>query len=82
MLGDFNGGAALTYISHDDFRILKADVIEKGNATATGRLVPNALFMSKFPHCAAKGHWGEQILPHAKSSFATSSSPVKTFRKV
>jgi len=44
-LGDINGGPAFTHISYDDFRILKTNVIEKGNATTTDRLVPYTVFM-------------------------------------
>ena len=44
-LGDINGGPAFTHISYDDFRILKTNVIENGNATTTGRLVPYTVFI-------------------------------------
>ncbi len=44
-LGDINGGPALTHISYDDFRILRTNVIEKGNASTEGRLVPYALYI-------------------------------------
>jgi pyruvate/2-oxoglutarate dehydrogenase complex dihydrolipoamide dehydrogenase (E3) component len=44
-LGDINGGPAFTHISYDDFRILKANVIDKGNATTTDRLVPYTVFI-------------------------------------
>jgi pyruvate/2-oxoglutarate dehydrogenase complex dihydrolipoamide dehydrogenase (E3) component len=44
-LGDINGGPAFTHISYDDFRILKTNVIEKGNATTTDRLVPYTVFI-------------------------------------
>lgn len=44
-LGDVNGGPAFTHISYDDFRILRTNLIDGGNATTTGRLVPYALFI-------------------------------------
>ena len=44
-LGDINGGPAFTHISYDDFRILKANLIEKGHATTTDRLVPYTVFI-------------------------------------
>ena len=43
-LGDIKGGPAFTHISYDDFRILRTNVIEKGNATITGRMVPYTVF--------------------------------------
>jgi pyruvate/2-oxoglutarate dehydrogenase complex dihydrolipoamide dehydrogenase (E3) component len=44
-LGDIKGGPAFTHISYDDFRILRANVIEKKNATIEGRLVPYTVFI-------------------------------------
>jgi pyruvate/2-oxoglutarate dehydrogenase complex dihydrolipoamide dehydrogenase (E3) component len=44
-LGDINGGPAFTHISYDDFRIMRANLIEGGNATTTGRLVPYVVFI-------------------------------------
>lgn len=44
-LGDINGGPAFTHISYDDFRIIRTNVIEKGNATTTGRMVPYTVFI-------------------------------------
>lgn len=43
-LGDIKGGPAFTHISYDDFRILRTNVIEKGNATTAGRMVPYTVF--------------------------------------
>jgi pyruvate/2-oxoglutarate dehydrogenase complex dihydrolipoamide dehydrogenase (E3) component len=43
-LGEVNGGPAFTHISYDDFRIIRANLIEGGNATTTGRLVPYTVF--------------------------------------
>jgi len=44
-LGDIKGGPAFTHISYDDFRILRTNLIEKGNATTDGRLVPYTLYV-------------------------------------
>lgn len=44
-LGDVNGGPAFTHISYDDYRILRTNLIEAGNASTTGRLVPYTLFI-------------------------------------
>jgi pyruvate/2-oxoglutarate dehydrogenase complex dihydrolipoamide dehydrogenase (E3) component len=44
-MGDINGGPAFTHISYDDFRILRTNLIEKGNATAAGRLVPYTVYI-------------------------------------
>jgi pyruvate/2-oxoglutarate dehydrogenase complex dihydrolipoamide dehydrogenase (E3) component len=44
-LGDIKGGPAFTHISYDDFRILRTNLIEKGNASTDGRLVPYTIFI-------------------------------------
>jgi pyruvate/2-oxoglutarate dehydrogenase complex dihydrolipoamide dehydrogenase (E3) component len=44
-LGDINGGPAFTHISYDDFRILRTNLIDNGNATTMGRLVPYTVFI-------------------------------------
>jgi pyruvate/2-oxoglutarate dehydrogenase complex dihydrolipoamide dehydrogenase (E3) component len=44
-LGDIKGGPAFTHISYDDFRIVRTNLIEKGNATIEGRLVPYTVFI-------------------------------------
>jgi pyruvate/2-oxoglutarate dehydrogenase complex dihydrolipoamide dehydrogenase (E3) component len=44
-LGDVNGGPAFTHISYDDFRIVKTNLIDGGNAATTGRLVPYTVFI-------------------------------------
>ncbi len=38
--GDVNGGPAFTHISYDDFRILRANLIQGGNASTRDRVVP------------------------------------------
>jgi len=44
-LGDIKGGPAFTHISYDDFRIIRTNIIENGNATITNRLVPYTVFI-------------------------------------
>src|SRR5438067_1963900 len=44
-LGDIKGGPAFTHISYDDFRILRTNLLEKGNATIHERLVPYTVFI-------------------------------------
>ncbi|MCH7878659.1 MAG: mercuric reductase [candidate division Zixibacteria bacterium] len=43
-LGDVNGGPAFTHISYDDFRVLKANIIDGGDANTSGRLVPYCVY--------------------------------------
>lgn len=47
VLGDVKGPPAFTHISYDDFRIVKANLLESRSAplTTTGRLVPYTVFM-------------------------------------
>ena len=44
-LGDIKGGPAFTHISYDDFRILRANILENGNASTANRLVPYTVFI-------------------------------------
>jgi pyruvate/2-oxoglutarate dehydrogenase complex dihydrolipoamide dehydrogenase (E3) component len=44
-LGDIKGGPAFTHISYDDFRIIRTNVIKKGNATTANRMVPYTVFI-------------------------------------
>jgi len=44
-LGDVKGGPAFTHISYDDFRIIRSNLLEKGNATTKERLVPYTVFI-------------------------------------
>jgi pyruvate/2-oxoglutarate dehydrogenase complex dihydrolipoamide dehydrogenase (E3) component len=44
-LGDIKGGPAFTHISYDDFRILRTNLIENGNASTDGRMVPYTLYI-------------------------------------
>jgi pyruvate/2-oxoglutarate dehydrogenase complex dihydrolipoamide dehydrogenase (E3) component len=42
--GDIKGGPAFTHIAYDDYRILKANLLEDGNLDMHDRLVPYVLF--------------------------------------
>jgi pyruvate/2-oxoglutarate dehydrogenase complex dihydrolipoamide dehydrogenase (E3) component len=44
-LGDIKGGPAFTHISYDDFRILRANLLEHKNASTKDRQVPYAVFI-------------------------------------
>lgn len=44
-LGDVKGGPQFTHISYDDFRIIRTNLLEGGNATSDGRLVPYTVFI-------------------------------------
>ncbi len=44
-LGDVKGGPAFTHISYDDFRILRTNLLEGGDASIQGRLVPYTVFI-------------------------------------
>jgi pyruvate/2-oxoglutarate dehydrogenase complex dihydrolipoamide dehydrogenase (E3) component len=45
VLGDVKGGPQFTHISYDDFRILKANLLEGGDRTVRDRPVPYTVFM-------------------------------------
>jgi pyruvate/2-oxoglutarate dehydrogenase complex dihydrolipoamide dehydrogenase (E3) component len=44
-LGDVKGGPAFTHISYDDFRIIRANLLEGGDRTTADRPVPYTVFM-------------------------------------
>jgi pyruvate/2-oxoglutarate dehydrogenase complex dihydrolipoamide dehydrogenase (E3) component len=44
-LGDIKGGPAFTHISYDDFRIIRANLLEKKTASTKNRQVPYAVFI-------------------------------------
>ncbi|MGE5792633.1 MAG: mercuric reductase [Bacteroidota bacterium] len=52
-IGDVKGGPAFTHISYDDYRILRANWLERREATTDGRLVPNTMFID--PQLATVG---------------------------
>ena len=44
-LGDIKGGPAFTHISYDDYRIIRTNLLQSGNATTRERLVPYTVFI-------------------------------------
>ena len=44
-IGDVKGGPAFTHISYDDYRILKANLLEGQDKSITGRMVPYCMFI-------------------------------------
>ena len=44
-LGDVKGGPAFTHISYDDYRVIRTNLLQGGDTTITGRLVPYTVFM-------------------------------------
>jgi pyruvate/2-oxoglutarate dehydrogenase complex dihydrolipoamide dehydrogenase (E3) component len=52
-IGDVKGGPAFTHISYDDFRVLRENWLNSGNATIDGRPVPNCMYID--PQLATVG---------------------------
>ena len=44
-LGDVKGGPAFTHISFDDYRVLKTNLLDGGEASIAGRITPYTVFM-------------------------------------
>lgn len=44
-LGDINGGPEYTHVSFDDYRIIKANLIDGGKRSTQNRLIPYCLFI-------------------------------------
>jgi pyruvate/2-oxoglutarate dehydrogenase complex dihydrolipoamide dehydrogenase (E3) component len=44
-LGDVKGGPAFTHISYDDFRIIRTNLLEHGDASIRGRILPYTVFI-------------------------------------
>jgi pyruvate/2-oxoglutarate dehydrogenase complex dihydrolipoamide dehydrogenase (E3) component len=44
-LGDVKGGPAFTHISYDDYRIIRANLLQGGDRTTADRPVPYTVFM-------------------------------------
>jgi pyruvate/2-oxoglutarate dehydrogenase complex dihydrolipoamide dehydrogenase (E3) component len=44
-LGDVTGGPAFTHVSYDDFRILRTNLLEGGQASTEGRILPYTVFI-------------------------------------
>ncbi|MGH8743482.1 MAG: mercuric reductase [Burkholderiales bacterium] len=72
-IGDVKGGPAFTHISYDDFRILRANWLEGGNAIVDGRLVPNTMFID--PQLASVG-LSETEARNQKRKFRVAKLPM------
>jgi pyruvate/2-oxoglutarate dehydrogenase complex dihydrolipoamide dehydrogenase (E3) component len=44
-IGDATGAPQFTHISYDDYRVLRANLLEGGRATVAGRLVPYTVYL-------------------------------------
>ena len=44
-LGDVKGGPAFTHISYDDYRVIRSNLFENGDATIEGRTLPYVVFI-------------------------------------
>ncbi len=44
VIGDVKGGPAFTHIAYDDYRILRANLLENGDASTRNRFVPYTVF--------------------------------------
>ncbi len=44
VLGDVKGGPAFTHIAYDDFRVIRTNLLQGGDRTISGRLVPYVIF--------------------------------------
>jgi pyruvate/2-oxoglutarate dehydrogenase complex dihydrolipoamide dehydrogenase (E3) component len=44
-LGDVKGGPAFTHVSYNDYQVIEANLLNGGDATIAGRLVPYTVFM-------------------------------------
>ncbi len=44
-MGDVRGGLAFTHTSYDDFRVLRTNLLEQGQASTRDRLVPHTIFI-------------------------------------
>ena len=44
-MGDVKGEPAFTHVAYNDYYILRTNLLESGNATTRGRVVPNTLFI-------------------------------------
>ncbi|MGQ0538801.1 MAG: mercuric reductase [Gemmatimonadaceae bacterium] len=44
-LGDVAGQPQFTHVSYDDFRVLRANLLEDGDATISGRIIPYTIYI-------------------------------------
>jgi len=87
-LGDVKGGPQFTHISYDDFRIIRTNLIDGGNATTMGRFVPYTVFIDPqlgrigMSETEAEGlHVRVAKLPMSRSARAIEMSETRGFMK-
>lgn len=87
-LGDVKGGPQFTHISYDDFRIIRTNLLEGGNASTDGRFVPYTVFIDPqlgrigISEAEAKGlNFRVARLPMARSARAIEMSETRGFMK-
>lgn len=44
-LGDVTGGPQFTHVSYDDYRVLRANLLDGGNASTDGRIIPYTVYL-------------------------------------
>lgn len=64
-LGDIKGGPAFTHISYDDYRIIKANLLDGGDRSTAGRLVPYTVFID--PQLGRVGLGEEEAREHGRA---------------
>ncbi|KAL6867182.1 Pyruvate/2-oxoglutarate dehydrogenase [Trichoderma novae-zelandiae] len=70
-LGDVKGGPAFTHVSYDDFRLLRANLIEKGNLTVADRLIPYVVYTDpQLGHVGLHEHEAREKYPDCKIQVA------------
>jgi pyruvate/2-oxoglutarate dehydrogenase complex dihydrolipoamide dehydrogenase (E3) component len=90
-LGDVKGGPAFTHISYDDYRVLKANLIDGKDVAVTGRLIPYTVFID--PQLgrvglseaqAAEAGYGYEIakMPMSRVARAIETGETRGFIKV
>lgn len=89
-LGDVNGGPAFTHISYDDYRIIKANLLDGGSSTTKDRLVPYTLFTDpelgriglSEEQAKEKGiHYKTAVMPMQRVARAFEKSETRGFMK-
>lgn len=76
--GDIKGGPAFTHIAYDDFRILKANLLENGDLTIRKRLVPYVLFSD--PQLGRIG-LSEKEASHQKINYQIAKIPMNNIAR-
>lgn len=72
-LGDVTGGAAFTHVSYDDFRILRANILQGGHASRNGRMAVYTIFTD--PQLGRAG-MTEREARNAGRSFSVARLPM------